>query len=201
VPWLAQVYRLDRTEGQPWQVWLGMEKTTLVAQVRSWFGDLGLPVVAVRGYGSQSYLDAITARAAADDRPAVLIYAGDLDPSGEDIGRDFLARTAVWNEVHRVVVNDADVSRFALVKQDGNEQDTRARRFKAKHGDLYQVEVEAMDPSDLRAAFQDVLDRYWTPEAYELVIAREAEHRARLADLADEEQARLDAIIEQLNDE
>ena len=69
-------YRVDRTEGQEYQVArLGVEKATLVAQLRSWFGDLGLPVVALRGYGSQTYCDDIAADVLTDGRPAALIYA------------------------------------------------------------------------------------------------------------------------------
>ncbi|MET7304672.1 hypothetical protein [Embleya sp. NPDC005575] len=37
-------------------------------------GRLGVPVLVVRGFGSQSYVDVVHARAARDPRPAVLEY-------------------------------------------------------------------------------------------------------------------------------
>jgi hypothetical protein len=186
VAWLTEIYGVDRTAGQPWQVWLGMEKATLVAQVQLWFGDLGVPVVAVRGYGSQTYLDDIAERAIVDGRPAVLIYAGDLDPSGEDIDRDFISRTACWDEIERVAVNDEDVSNFGLIKQPGKGSDSRAGAFIERHGSLYQVEVEAMDPNDLRTTFQVALDRYWDGDAYAAALEREEADLEQLRRLSGE---------------
>ena len=41
----AEQYRRDRTEGQAALIYLIVEKNTLVAQLQSWFGDLGLPIL------------------------------------------------------------------------------------------------------------------------------------------------------------
>jgi hypothetical protein len=102
------VYTLDRTGGQERQIWIGMEKAILVAQASRWFEAFGFPIIALRGYGSQSYLDHIAYDIRADGRRSVLIYAGDLDPTGEDIDRDFIAWTGCWDRVERVAVNDPD---------------------------------------------------------------------------------------------
>jgi hypothetical protein len=99
--WLQTIYRRDRTEGQTVSLYLGVEKAGIVAQLQEWFGDLGVPVLALSGYGSQTYVDDVIADVAATKRPAVLLYAGDHDPSGEDIDRDFTARTDCWDEVRR----------------------------------------------------------------------------------------------------
>jgi hypothetical protein len=96
--WLARIYRRDRTEGQPFSLYLGVEKSGIVEQLQEWFGDLGIPVLALAGYGSQSYVDIVAADVLASERPAVLLYAGDHDPSGEDIDRDFVARTGCWDD-------------------------------------------------------------------------------------------------------
>src|SRR5262249_61990766 len=89
-----RVYRGHRTEGQLVRLSLGVEKNGLVEQLRGRFDDLGIPVLALGGYSSQTYLDNVAAdiREDADSRPAVLIYAGDFDPSGEDILRDAVER-------------------------------------------------------------------------------------------------------------
>jgi hypothetical protein len=54
------------------------------AQLDSWFGDRGLPILALGGFASQSYVKQIVDDVEAQGRPAVLLYAGDFDPSGED---------------------------------------------------------------------------------------------------------------------
>src|SRR5207249_5207910 len=42
-------------------------------------------------------------------RPAVLLYAGDFDSSGEDIFRDFVARTDCWTHTRRIALTAEQV--------------------------------------------------------------------------------------------
>ena len=132
--WLQSIYRRDRTEGQTVSLYLGVEKAGIVAQLQEWFGDLGVPVLALGGYGSQTYVDDVIADVRGHERPAVLLYAGDHDPSGEDIDRDFIARTDCWDEVRRVALTAAQVEQYALPPQPGKETDSRAAGFIERHG-------------------------------------------------------------------
>lgn len=93
---LRDQYRRDRTDGQPYQLWLGTEKLGMINQMRLWFRDRGIPIVALGGHGSQSYVDMIRRRADRDGRPAILLYAGDHDPSGWRILSSFVDRTGFW---------------------------------------------------------------------------------------------------------
>lgn len=151
--WLRRIYRRDRTEGQPWSVYLGVEKRGIVAQLQEWFGDLGVPVLALGGYAGQGYVDDViedvSVSASAQDRPAVLLYAGDHDPSGEDIDRDFIARAECFANVERVALNARQVEAYRLPPQPGKTTDSRAAGFIAKHSRLVQVELDALDPNDL----------------------------------------------------
>jgi len=178
--WLASIYRRDRTEGQRVSVYLGVEKAGIVAQLQEWFGDLGVPVLALGGYGSQTYVDDVIEDVEATGRPAVLLYAGDHDPSGEDIDRDFTARTDCWSEVRRVALTAEQVERYALPPQPGKETDSRARRFVERHGRLVQVELDALPPDVLRDLFTDAMAEFWNSEAHEQVLAREATDRRAL---------------------
>lgn len=47
------------------------------------------------------------------------IYAGDFDPSGEDIERDFLVRAACFAETVRVALDWDQVEEFDLPPQEG----------------------------------------------------------------------------------
>ncbi len=179
--WLRRVYRRDRTAGQPATVYLGVEKEALVAQFAAWYDERGLPVIALRGYGSQTLADLVRRDAHTTARPAVLLYAGDYDPSGLDIERDFLARTDCWTHAERVALTADQVAEFHLPPQPGKTRDSRAAAFTAAHGRLVQVEVDALDPADLHALFDTALARWWDPHAYEQVLAAEARDRARLA--------------------
>src|SRR5262245_29902423 len=57
--WLQTIYRRDRTDGQNVSLYLGVEKAGIVAQLQEWFGDLGIPILALGGYSSQTHEAAV----------------------------------------------------------------------------------------------------------------------------------------------
>jgi hypothetical protein len=178
--WLRRIYRRDRTEGQPYAIYLAVEKAGIVEQLTDWFGELGVPVLALGGYSSQSYVQDVNDDVAGQARPAVLLYAGDHDPSGEDIDRDFLARSGCFSRTIRVALTAEQVNVYDLPPQPGKQTDSRAAGFVARHGRLVQVELDALDPTELRRLYQVAIDRYWDPAAHQAALAREAEERDRL---------------------
>ena len=223
---LADRYRRDRTEGQEVSIYLAVEKAGIQNQLWSWFGlDLGVPILALGGYGSQSYKDQIkrdvgqriyvdeicdgvtrkvrirdlgaTIRRKSPHRPAVLIYAGDHDASGDDIYRDFVERTGCWVATHRVALTKQQVQEGkngrGLPQSISDKDDSRQPRFNRVHGypegSKIQVELDALTPDVLRGLYQDAIDEYWDDDAYNEVIDREDEERGQLRriELADDE--------------
>jgi len=180
--WLRRIYRRDRTEGQDVSIYLGVEKAGIVEQLESWFGDLGIPILALGGYSSQSYVDNIKKDVLAQNRPAVLIYAGDFDPSGEDIDRDFLERTDGFDEAVRVALTAKQVEEYELPEQMGKATDSRAKRFVERHGRLVQVELDALPPDQLRELYDEAIAEYWDESAFRAAVERE---REELADLGE----------------
>jgi hypothetical protein len=177
---LARQYRQDRTEGQDVSVYIGVEKAGLVMQLESWFGDLGIPILALGGYSSQTYVDDVVADVEDQDRPAVLLYSGDFDPSGEDIDRDFAERTDCFDKVVRVALSAEQVESYALPPAMGKRTDSRAGAFVARHGALVQVELDALPPDQLEALYRDAVAEFWDVSAYQAVRQREHEARAVL---------------------
>lgn len=192
-------YRLDRTDGQDVSLYLGVEKAGMVVQLQSWFGDLGVPMLALGGYSSQTYVADVVEdvkRQTLGDRlnfdnvgawwrPAVLLYAGDFDPSGEDIDRDFLERTDCWHKVTRVALTLDQVREHRLPINPGKTGDSRAAGFIERHGQLMQVELDALDPDTLRTMFAAAIAEHWDTSAYEAVLTRERADRERLADVSE----------------
>lgn len=206
---------------------LGIEKRGHVDRLKDWFEQRGLPVLPLGGNASQTLVDDtkryIWSRTIAVDeslresdpdlyenatmlgetrfrRDAVLIYAGDLDPSGEDIERDFVKRVGLFEEVRRVALKiehlyDADYLMFA-----GNPQGHHAKEFAEKYRNmlpglapdhpvtekiaeldgLFQVEINAMDNDLLRSLFEEALKEFWSGEAYAAAMAHEDEERDKL---------------------
>ena len=61
-------------------IYLAVEKRGMVNQLASWFGDTDVPILALGGFASQSYCDEIMRDVRRQERPAILLYAGDHDP-------------------------------------------------------------------------------------------------------------------------
>ncbi|MGO9154113.1 hypothetical protein [Mycobacterium sp.] len=181
VDYVRRIYRRDRTENQDVSLYLGVEKNGIVSQLQAWFGrPLGLPILALGGYASQSYADEVAAHVEQQNRPAVLLYAGDHDPSGWDIPRDFVDRTDCWKHVHRVALTPEQIDEHDLPEAMGKETDSRKTGFVQRFGRLVQVELDALPPDVLRRLYQDALDSYWDESTFEAVIEREATERAEL---------------------
>ncbi len=176
----ASSYRRDRTEGQDFSLYLGVEKAGMIVQFEAWFAELGIPVLALGGYSSQSYVDTVAEHVARQARPAVLLYAGDFDPSGEDIDRDFVDRSACWDKVIRVALDAGQVEQYGLPPTPGKVSDSRAGAFVARHGRLVQVELDALEPSTLRGLYEAALADVWETSTYEMVLSREAAERLAL---------------------
>lgn len=184
---LRNMYRRHRTEGQPWTIMLAVEKAGMSGQLDDWFTDpLGIPHVALGGYASQTLCDEVREYVQDQGRPAVLIYAGDLDPSGEDIDRDFIARTDCWAEVIRVALGPDQVEGLPESIEpevmEKLERDPRARAFADRHGDLKQYELDALPPDEIRDLYQEAIDGYWDADAHQAVLDQEDADRQRLDD-------------------
>jgi hypothetical protein len=178
--WLCDLYRRDRTEGQAESLYIGVEKKGLVAQLEDWFADFGIPILALGGYASQTYVDHVVRDVVSQHRPAVLLYAGDFDPTGEDIDRDFVGRTGCFDKVVRVALNAEQVTLYDLPPAMGKATDPRASQFIERHGRLVQVELDALAPPDLRALYAAAVAEFMDLSAYRASLASEAADRAAL---------------------
>jgi len=179
-------YRRDRTEGQSVSLYLAVEKRGIAAQLDAWFGDLGIPVLPLGGYSSESYERIIQKDAEASKRLPVVLYGGDLDASGEDILRNFteqMMRRGLKLMVIRIALTAEQVERYQLPEMAGKHTDSRAKGFRAKHGKLVQVELDALDPNILRTLYQQGIDRYWDTSAYQAVIDQERTEQEQLIKL------------------
>ncbi|MBQ0891119.1 hypothetical protein KBZ94_40465 [Streptomyces sp. RM72] len=186
---------LDHTAGQAAAVYVACEKDTLRAQLTGWLAESGIPVLVVRGFGSQSYVQVVRERTARDPRPAVLLYVGDFDASGADIERDWVARTACWASVERVLLTHDQVREHELPPAQGKAGDPRwpafARRYRLDANRPVQWEVEALDPAELHRLVAAAVAPYVDSAVLAARLAEEARQRARLRAVLDDAGRRL----------
>jgi hypothetical protein len=188
-------YRLDHTLGQDRAIYIGVEKDALRPQLVSWFGDCGFPIVVLRGNASQSYVKEVKGHVEDDERPAVLFYAGDFDPSGEQIEEDFVRRVGVFDESIRVAVLEEQVrgpDSYNLVINKSKPENKNNDAFIRRHqefldeyfdGRAAQVETDAIEPSELRNLFREAIAPYWDKEVYKAVIEKERRDKKELETL------------------
>jgi hypothetical protein len=196
-------FRLDRTAGQEVQVWLAVEKNALAGLIEDWFDDLGVPVLPLGGYGSESIDREVLRRVERDGRPAVLIIAGDFDASGMDISRNFIAQTDCWATTSRIGLSEAQVAALSLPVLAGKPKDSRATGFIARHPVIHaahvfarcgdprchvdhapgtvpvQIELDAVEPQMLHDWYRAAIDEHWDTSVFEAVQEREDSERAQ----------------------
>lgn len=185
--WLRKLYRHDRQQGQPAHIWLGVEKVGMSAQLDSWFTDpLGIPHIALGGFASQTLCDQVRRRIEADDRPSVLVYVGDHDPTGEDIDRDFQHRVG-FDKVMRIALNADQLDIYKIPKnvldpevEKKLKRDSRSAKFLERHGYLDQYEVDALDPNLLRRLYSEAINQFMDKSKFETVMSQEAQDRGVL---------------------
>lgn len=200
IDWVARTYRVDRAATQPVSLWLGVEKNALAGLMQEWFRDLGVPVLPLGGYSSESLERDVLREVRDDGRKAVLVYAGDFDASGMDIGRSFIETTGCWDEAIRIGLSEELIGAHDLVVQAGKVTDSRAAGFIARHPEIHathdfghvggkrvpvQVELDALDPVDLQQLFTDAIGIFWDQPAYEAQLAQEDADRDVLEELRD----------------
>jgi hypothetical protein len=176
---LRQQYRRDRTEGQPVQLLVGVEKDALSGLFREWLEPYGIPLLVLKGYSSQSFKAEVTELIERDPRRTVLLYAGDHDASGYGLYRDFTGALP-YVKTERVAITVEQIEEHSLPVYTGKTTDPRAADFVAEFGELVQVELDALPPEELGRIVQDAVGGYWDEAAYEITLAREDEDRKRL---------------------
>ncbi|MFD3472254.1 hypothetical protein ACFWWM_39255 [Streptomyces sp. NPDC058682] len=180
-------FGLDRTAGQQHALYVAAEKDTLRQLLTGWLAEYGIPVPVVRGFGSQSYVNVVRDRVATDPRDAVLLVVGDFDCSGEDVERDWVARTACWSQTRRVLLTyDQAVHEYELPATEGKRGDPRWPAFARRYGfpidRPVQWEVEALEPAELKRLVLAAVAPYVDRTVLAQQLAREEQQRRALSE-------------------
>jgi hypothetical protein len=168
---IREIVRVDRMQGQPRSICMVVEKAGSRDFLSDWFDDYGVLVTSTNGYSSQTLVDKIRRWQGRDGRRMLVLYAGDHDASGEDIDRDFQVRLAPRGthsiEIRRVALLPEHVEQYGLVESPFDKDDSRAPSFIARHGGLFQVELDALDPDILRGLFEAEFEREWDKAVFQ----------------------------------
>jgi hypothetical protein len=159
------------------EVWL--EKEALAGVLLGVTAEWDVPLMVTRGFASLSYLYSAAETIAAMNRPTYLYYFGDYDPSGVEIDRNIERRLREFVSPldHLIHFERVAVTPGQIVEYDLPTRPTK----RTSHGrDLHRgdsVEVDALDPEDLRSLVQDRIFRHI--DAGRLRATRAAEESER----------------------
>jgi hypothetical protein len=165
------------------EVWL--EKEALAGVLLAVTAQWDVPLMVTRGFASLSYLHSAAETIASVNKPTYLYYFGDYDPSGVEIDRNierrlrqFLAPDDGSMTFERVAVTPEQIRAYDLPTRP-TKRTSHGRGL--HHGDS--VEVDALDPDDLRRLVEDRIVRHVDPQRLRVHQAAEDSERELLGGL------------------
>lgn len=177
--WISVPRHVGYWAKQPFTVEVWLEKDALAATIEAWTSNVNIRVN--RGYSSWTfiynnvqYLRELLGR----HEKVIILYLGDLDPSGVDIER-FLREALEYFgldnskvELKRLAVTEEQVERYNLPPRPEDaetlaklERDSRMAKYKGK----YIVELDALvvyAPDEFRRLLRDAIESYHDKEIY-----------------------------------
>lgn len=165
------------------EVWL--EKEALAGVLVGITDHWDVPLMVTRGYPSLSFLHSAGSvmgdRCRRNGQATSVLYLGDRDPSGDDIARKVDedlrgfagADAAEMFEFTRLAVTAGQVAEYDLPTRPTKRSDSRARSWDGDGS----VEVDAIDPDELRFLVDSTIATYVDPHQLEILEEVEAQER------------------------
>lgn len=171
---IAYVFTTEILLGQPKYVEVWIEKQAMHSTFENILEGYQVGIQSSKGFNSISmlYQAAIRLRRIKykQNREIVILYFGDLDPSGDAMDEDIRDKLDHFGLFHqytfiRVGVKPEHVQEYDLPEDPDedtaarlNENDTRTRGFIRKYGKLYAIELDALAGKEPEAFKQLVID-------------------------------------------
>ncbi|MGI4944834.1 MAG: hypothetical protein ACRYHQ_30475 [Janthinobacterium lividum] len=157
------------------EVWL--EKDALSGVIYPVTSLYDVPLMVARGYASLSFLHGAAEYINELDVPAYIYHLGDFDPSGvnaaekiEQTLRDLAPRADIHFE--RIAVTPTQIQAWGLPTRPTKQTDSRAKGFGA-----VSVELDAIEPDDLRDLVRRHIERHLPASELRVLQTAEASER------------------------
>ena len=148
------------------RVQLWCEKQTLVGSLMPIVEKYDVPLYATRGYPSATYVFDAAEEIRVDDRPTIIFYIGDHDPSGKKIPENLAAQLhdlAPGSDITltTLAVLPWQIERWHLATRPTNPKDPNAKGFQGGS-----TEVESIEPDMLRQLCEDAITPFIDPHEW-----------------------------------
>jgi hypothetical protein len=163
---VSRGYRRDFWLQQPKQVEVWSEKGTVRGVLDPIFDKYGVGFRAVHGFSSATLAHDIAS--ADSDRPLIILYVGDYDPSGMfmsevDLPNRFLRYGGAHVELKRIALTSNQVAH--LPSFPAKRKDPRYRWYVEHYGRTC-WELDALDPNELRTIVEKAIKKEIEPVAW-----------------------------------
>lgn len=181
----AEQYRIDTRAGQDVYLEVWVEKESLLGVIEPTCQELDVRCMACKGYLSQSAVWEAAQRiieANNAGQKAVLIYFGDHDPSGLDMGRFIQQRLTLFGadvQVDRKALNMNQVEQYDPPPNPAKETDKRYATYATEYGRQC-WELDALEPSVIVELIRDAVADYTDERQQQKLIDLETEHKTSL---------------------
>jgi len=170
------------------EIWL--EKDALSGVVYPVTSIYDVPLMVARGYASLSFLYSAADYINTLPVPAYIYHLGDFDPSGVNAGEkieETLRELAPDAEItfERIAVTPEQIANWDLPTRPTKLSDTRSKNF----GEI-SVELDAIEPNQLRTLVQEAIELHLPPDQFEKLKAAEESERDIIARLVGKKVAR-----------
>ena len=163
------------------EVWL--EKDALSGVLYPVTSRYDVSLMVARGYASLSFLHSAAEYIGDLDVPTFIYHCGDYDPSGVNAGEkieETLREMAPDADItfERIAVNPDQIAAWNLPTRPTKTSDSRSKGFAAES-----VELDAIEPSQLREIVEQAIERHLPPEQMAVLEAAEESERSILRDM------------------
>jgi len=143
---------INRWFFQPIYIEVWCEKKTLTPFLADPITNLDVVYIPSHGYTSVTFLKDNANRLMKINKPKIILYAGDWDPSGEDIERNVKAKLEQYGvkdiDIQHVCLSEDQIKAYKLPPMMAKPADTRTKKFIEKHGNET-VELDALHPTEI----------------------------------------------------
>jgi len=196
-------YRNDRQKNMPYYCEIWCEKDALSSVLYRVTERYHIPLIVNRGYSSCSAMYEAYNRLRVQDRPCIILYFGDHDPSGLDMVRDITERleefgmrseTDVNNffrdgqyefHVRHVGLTTAQVEQYEPPPNPAKITDPRAKGYIARYGNI-SWELDALPPAVLSKLLVEHIEEFIDKDILNDNLAREKQDRDKLQQFIDD---------------
>ncbi len=195
-------YRRDLLQTQDKYIEIWIEKDALSSVFVKVAKKYTIPVVVCRGFSSVSFLNEFCDRLRFyNDKKPVILYFGDLDPSGMEMltAMETTLRQeldAPWVEFKRIALLEEDISTYKLPHNPKalKRTDTRANKHLEVYGELA-VELDALRPDVLEQKIRRAIEDELNMEAFNQEVEKNNSELESLNKLKNDVEGFMDSYL------